>query len=307
MTVQTVGAQTSPGPYGLLVAPHSAGVTVTDVATGTSRSVAVVPPVGIAGHAAWSADRQWIAISRFGRPPGERAGGSDILLIPEAGGIASPVAEHDLDGALLGAPAWMPDNSGLFYDYLPPYAAVRDSRIWYTPMDQIGHARQVGVGTWPTVSPDGRYLIYVRATGTLAFANELVLAMMDGSAERILVPADQFVQIGSPRFSPDGGEVAFIGSLTVGEALSPKVGLGDPFARSVRAHGPPGDIWVTDLHGWSTSQLTHFEEDEPTLAWSPDGGWLMMLGGGGQYLVRRDGSEGIRRLGPGGFGGIDWR
>ena len=177
----------------------------------------------------------------------------------------------------------------------------------YAPMAPDTQPRLVGIGSWPAVSPNGQYLLYVRATGTLAFANELVLAHMDGSGERILIPADQFVQIGSPRFSPDGSEIAFIGSLTVGEAILPRLGLSEAAVRSVGAHGPPGDLWLTDLYGSPPRQLTTFEEDEPTLAWSPDGAWLMMLGGGGQYLVRRDGSEATRRFGPGGFGGIDWR
>src|SRR4051794_2301119 len=90
-----------PAPYGMLIAPHSAGVLVTDLATGASHQIAVMPPVGIAGHAAWSPDGSQIALSRFGRPPGERAGGSDILLVPEVGGSAAPLAEHDADGALL--------------------------------------------------------------------------------------------------------------------------------------------------------------------------------------------------------------
>jgi Tol biopolymer transport system component len=199
----------------------------------------------------------------------------------------------------------MPDGSGLFFDSLPSYGAPSDSRIMFAPLGQ--EPRLVGIGSWPAVSPDGQLLLYVRSTSTTGFANELVTATMNGASESIVIPADRFVQIGSPRFSPDGSKIAFIGSLTVGEAIRPGLALADLFFRGVMAHGPPGDIWLTDLYGAPPRQLTAFEEDEPTLTWSPDGSWLMMLGGGGLYLVRQDGSETTRRLGQGGFGGIDWR
>ena len=73
------------------------------------------------------------------------------------------------------------------------------------------------------------------------------------------------------------------------------------------AHGPPGDVWVMSVYGGPWYRLTSFEEDEPTLAWSPDGYWMAMLGGGGLYLLPRDLSQPPRKVGRGGFGGIDWR
>ena len=57
-------------------------------------------------------------------------------------------------------------------------------------------------------------------------------------------------------------------------------------------HGPPGDIYVISASGGAPHRLTSFEEDDPTLAWSPDGYWLAMLAGGGLYLMPRDLSEG---------------
>src|SRR5262245_29804524 len=55
------------GPVGTIAAPHGAGVVLTNVANGAEQTVAVMPPVGVAGHAAWSPDRTRLAISRFGR------------------------------------------------------------------------------------------------------------------------------------------------------------------------------------------------------------------------------------------------
>jgi Tol biopolymer transport system component len=295
------------GPIGTIVAPHGAGVVLTNVATGAEESIAVMPPVGVAGHAAWSPDRTQLAISRFGRRPSERVGGSDILLVSATGGEALPVAEHDLDGALLGAPAWLPDSSGVYFDRLPPAGTPATSQVMFAAIGTNATAHSVAVGGWPAVSPDGRLLVYVRPSGTTGYLNELVLTDVGGVHERVLVPADELVQITSPRFSPDGAEIAFVGSVSYGEEARLPGDPADLFAKGVLAHGPPGDIWVIAVHGGPWYRLSTFDEDEPTLAWSPDGYWLAMMGGGGLYLLPRDLSLPPMRAGKGGFGGIDWR
>lgn len=293
-------------PIGRIVAPHGAGLMFTDAQSGTEEQLAVVPPVGVSGHVTWSPDGARLAFSRFGRRPGERIGGSDILMVPSVGGEALPLVQHDLDGALLGAPVWMPDGSGIYFDALPPAGGARDSQVMYAALDGSNSLRAVTRGNWPAVSPDGRLLAYVRPGRDADFANELVLTDVAGTFERILVPADELVQITSPRFSPGGQEIAFIGSVSRGEAtLTP--GLTDLFMKGVMAHGPPGDIWIIGLQGQPARRMTTFDEDEPTLSWSPDGAWIAMLGGGGLYLMPRDLSEPPRQLGRGGFGGIDWR
>lgn len=307
------------GPIGTIVAPHGAGVVLTNVATGVEQELAVLPSVGVSGHAAWSPDRTRLAISRFARMPGERVGGSDILVLPAEGGEALPVAQHDQDGALLGGPAWLPDGTGLYYDHLPPSGGALSTQVMFAPMDPAQSVRTVALGGWPAVSPDGRFLAYVKPSPTSGFLNELVVVDATGVMSRTLVPADQLVQISSPRFSPSGTEIAFIGSTSVGEALAPpeqtdltalfgKIAVPPSEAvRGVMAHGPPGDVWVMSLFGSDATRLTTFDEDEPTLAWSPDGYWLAMMGGGGLYVLPRDLSQAPRRVGKGGFGGIDWR
>src|SRR3712207_8948855 len=57
----------------------------------------------------------------------------------------------------------------------------------------------------------------------------------------------ELVQITSPRFSPDGMEIAFIGSVSYGEARLPD-DLTGLFAKGVMAHGPPGDRKSTRLN-----------------------------------------------------------
>ena len=69
------------------------------------------------------------------------------------------------------------------------------------------------------VSPDGRLLAHVRPSHQSGYLNELVVTDLTSGSEHILVPTDQMVQITSPRFSPDGAEIAFVGSDVGPQAL----------------------------------------------------------------------------------------
>jgi Tol biopolymer transport system component len=300
-------AATANSPGGAIVAPRGSGLVTFDAATGAEQPAAVMPPVGVTGHAAWSPDGARVAISRFGRRPGERVGGSDLLVVDAAGGPATPAVEHDREGALLGGPIWTRDGAGLFYDYLPPNGGILDSRVEFAAVDGTGRRTVAEPGAWPALSPDGRTLLYVRPTPATGDLDELVALPLDGGPIQVIVPSGQFVQIVSPRFSPDGRRIGFIGSISRGEARLPSGALASLLRLGPRAHGPPGDVWLLEPDGSAPWQRTAFEEDEPTLAWSPDGDWLAMLAGGGLYLIDLAGGTPARLLAHGGFGSIDWR
>ncbi len=58
--------------------------------------------------------------------------------------------------------------------------------------------------------------------------------------------------------------------------------------------------------GSGLQRLTALYEDQPIPAWSPDGRWIAILGGGGLYLVRVDGTVLVKRSGTGGAGSVVW-
>ena len=158
------------------------------------------------------------------------------------------------------------------------------------------------------------------ASDTRTFETSLWLANADGSARRQLVgTAGGFADFLAPRFSPDGEQIAFSVAGGPGvEQPSPSPPTGGVPARFLRwflaplvpqqvaAHGLPGDLWLVGRDGGGLQRLTALYEDDPIPAWSPDGRWIAILGGGGIYFVRADGAELVKRSGTGGSGTLVW-
>src|SRR5262249_7592019 len=117
------------------------------------------------------------------------------------------------------------------------------------------------------------------ADGTMTFvrrsstSGELVV-LLSGGTERGLGPPGSFQSLAAPRFSPDGQWVAFAAvtaGLQRGEQLGGPTFLFGPAV--AYAHGLPWDIWLVDLSG-GLKLVNKLAEDDPTLAWSPDGRYL---------------------------------
>ncbi|MEO1229257.1 MAG: BamA/TamA family outer membrane protein [Myxococcota bacterium] len=104
----------------------------------------------------------------------------------------------------------------------------------------------------PDVSPDGRKLVFVQTHRAM---NRLVLAQLDGHRTRIrprvLIPGSPDVQLASPRFAPNGGQVA----------LS-------------RFAGGRRDVVLADLDG-ALRFITQDRAQDVDPTWSPDGRWLV--------------------------------
>jgi dipeptidyl aminopeptidase/acylaminoacyl peptidase len=110
----------------------------------------------------------------------------------------------------------------------------------------------------PQMSADGQWVAYtVRAVdlGKDKRATNLWLAKWDGSSNRALTFGDksQF----SPRFSPDGKQLAFL---------------------SGRGDDEKGDqLWLMDLAGGEARQVTTLKGEVEDFAWAPDGRHLVLV------------------------------
>jgi len=113
------------------------------------------------------------------------------------------------------------------------------------------HTRVVGVSD-PQPSPDGTRIAYVVTRTHLATAkrtSHIHLINADGSGDRRLTGGDGDA---SPRWSPDGGTLAFI--------------------RTTDDGGP--QLYLLPMAGGEARQLTHFAMGVSEPVWSPDGRFL---------------------------------
>ncbi|MEO7036928.1 MAG: hypothetical protein ABI548_23465 [Polyangiaceae bacterium] len=108
----------------------------------------------------------------------------------------------------------------------------------------------------PDVSRDGRWVSYVTnraGTSTLRIAH--VNAQHELEDERRLVPSAQYEQAYTPRFSPDGEQLAY----------------------SAWTRGGYRDIRIVDVHTGSFYELMHDRAIDQQPTWSPDGRTLYFV------------------------------
>lgn len=105
----------------------------------------------------------------------------------------------------------------------------------------------------PDISPGGHRVVYVtNRDGTTSLR---IASIGDGSQwthDRRLVPSIRFEQVFTPRFSPDGRQVAY----------------------SSWSRGGYRDVRLVDVDTGRVSELTHDRAIDQQPTWSPDGRWL---------------------------------
>jgi len=146
-----------------------------------------------------------------------------------------------------------------------------------------------------------------------------------------LLGPSRFLALGPPRISPDGTSLAFAASGELqgmadagacGQAVasapgSTGLGLGGGDLAAVLvslglapatawAHGLPFGVWRMDLDGGHLQRIVDLQDDDPRVAWSPDGRRLAIFSPGALYIADARGGSIQRLLPDGGYGGLDW-
>ena len=183
----------------------------------------------------WSPDSQYLAFTVDG-----------VVQAAARGALAKAVSDFT---PRAGSPMWMPDSFGLLM------SVERDEKTQIVLGDRQGGWPRLaasGEGDYLDVrpSPDGKWAAAVFAP--LADLNrwEVRLIGLGGEPEQRIegLPGTRDA---SPRWSPDGGRIAF---------LSNRSGF--------------YEVWTADGAGGPAAQLTQVGKDLSDLAWSPDGRWL---------------------------------
>lgn len=300
-----------PGVAGQIALPASGGISLVDTSTGRARELVPGRSNASVTAAAWSPDRSTLAYSLFHRRPEDRVSSAELFTVPARGGEPTLVVPRVQPGSIVDAPAWAPDGSAIFFAFQGVENGTPVARVERVTLADGARSPLYGDASFPTVAPDGRSLAFVFDDGQ---GQALRVGSPDSDDAREIVAPRGFRSLMGPRYSPDGAWIAFaaVGPGPAGVAPAQRgqarpTGLAAIFSVPVaEAHGDPWSIWKIRPDGTDLQLATPLQEDEPLIAWSPDGAWIAVHGTGGLWLVDVRGAAEPRRIADGSIGGIDW-
>lgn len=298
------------GASGRIALPRGADVLLVDAGSG-QELLLTLEGDALISSVAWAPARDRLAVSRSSRPPGDTAFGQDIEVVSAADGAVLSTIRRDKSGIILDAPIWSRDGAALLFDRQETVRFGVEFRIERARPDGTERGVLLENARSPALAPDGSRLAFVRAEG----GEVLFVGGPEGQDARPVVPSGRFLLIAYPRFSPDGQWLLF---ATVTDPMRAPADEPDrpgalralsfvqPIAAAPRRHGIPWDIWVVRPDGTDLKSL-RTAEDDPSLAWSPNGTSIAVYGGRGLGIMPAMGGEVLPlRDEIIGFGGIDW-
>ena len=307
------------GLQGRVAWPKDGDLWVYDLASKQQTKITNLPNGAAVTGATWSPDGQRVIFAQFWRRPNDRSSGADLMVANADGSNAHLFAERDAANTMLETPEWMP--SGQVYYTVRRVLNGRESQS-IVRQAEGGQAETLVENAYdPAVSPDESTLVYVRSTR----AGQAMLKKTIGeSGDGCELISDQVFQyLSLPRISRDGKRVALGGSgepnlgpsgcggdpRSKGPAAGTAPGL-DPLAllqpTVAEAHGLPADVYSLNLDGSDLTRIADIKDDDPTVAFSPDGTKLVIFGVAALFVADAKGGPTEKLTDQGGYGGLDW-
>jgi Tol biopolymer transport system component len=309
---------------GRITWPKDGDLWVYDLSAKQDKKITNLPRGAAVTGASWSPDGQRVVFSQFGRRPNERASGADLYVANADGSDAHLFAERDAANTVLDTPYWAP--SGRVYYTLRRVQNGRESQTIVRQTEGGEPETLVENAYSPTVTPDESVLVYLRTTRAGQSLMKKAIGQSDDGCE--LLSDQVFQYLSQPRVSPDGKKVALGGSGDANPgpsscganngdkpaAAGPPPGVGvvnlaswfDVFRTTAYAHGLPADVYTLGLDGGGLQRIADIKDDDPTVAWSPDGSRLAIFGVAALYVVDSKGGPTQKLVEQGGYGGLDW-
>jgi Tol biopolymer transport system component len=309
----------SQGASGKIAWPKDGDLWVYELPSKQQTKITNLPTAGAAvTGASWSPDGQRVVYAQFWRRPNERSSGADLMVSNADGSNAQVFADRGAASTVLETPIWMP--SGRVYYSVRTIDNGRES-VNIVRQTEGGQPETVMENAYdPAPSPDESTLIYVRSTRT---GQQMMKKALGEAGDGCELLSDQVFQyLSLPRISPDSTRVAFGGS---GEPnMGPSGCGGDPHSTApapaaanldlgallqpdtAYAHGLPADVYSMNLDGSDMKRIADIKDDDPTVAWSPDGAKLAIFGVAALFLVDAKGGPTEKLTDQGGYGGLSW-